>query len=90
MTSSCPRHDPHAIHGRRSGDPFPHSMEPQLRQLGLATSLVEASHHSRTARPLQQGEKLSSEKCRILKLLGVQMAASFFLGARCALHADAL
>lgn len=60
-----------------SGDPFPHSMEPQLRALGLATTLIRgvpslSNPHTICA----QGEKLSSEKCRILKLLGVQMAVS--------------
>ena len=52
-------------------------MEPQLRALGLATTLIRgvpslSNPHTICA----QGEKLTSEKCRILKLLGVQMAVS--------------
>ena len=60
-----------------TGDPFPHSMEPQLRALGLSSSLVRgvpSLNHPHTL--CRKGEKLSSEKCRILKLLGVQMAVS--------------
>nr|ADE10084.1 ribosomal protein L10 P0 [Tremella fuciformis] len=67
-----------------SGDPFPHSMEPQLRQLGLATALVKgvpALNHPHAL--CRDGEKLSSEQCRILKLLGVQMAEfRIHLGSR--------
>lgn len=60
-----------------SGDPFPHSMEPQLRALGLATTLIRGVPSLSNPHTIcVQGEKLSSEKCRILKLLGVQMAVS--------------
>lgn len=60
-----------------SGDPFPHSMDPQLRQLGLDTKLVRGVPSLSNAHVLcRKGEKLSSEKCRILKLLAVQMAVS--------------
>ena len=59
------------------GDPFPHSMEPQLRALGLATTLTRGVPSLTRPHTLcQSNEKLSSEKCRILKLLGVQMAVS--------------
>ncbi|KAE8537974.1 hypothetical protein D1P53_006041 [Cryptococcus gattii VGV] len=58
-----------------SGDPFPHSMEPQLRALGLTTSLVRGIPSLNNPHVLcVKGEKLSSEKCRILKLLAIQMA----------------
>ncbi|CAD6590514.1 MAG: mRNA turnover and ribosome assembly protein [Tremellales sp. Tagirdzhanova-0007] len=57
------------------GDPFPHSMDPQLRALGLATNLVRGVPSLNNPHSLcRKGEKLSSEKCRILKLLGIQMA----------------
>lgn len=60
-----------------SGDPFPHSMEPQLRALGLTTSLVRGIPSLNNPHVLcVKGEKLSSEKCRILKLLAIQMAVS--------------
>lgn len=58
-----------------NGDPFPHSMDPQLRQLGLDTKLVRGVPSLANSHVLcTKGEKLSSEKCRILKLLAVQMA----------------
>ncbi|RSH80436.1 mRNA turnover and ribosome assembly protein [Apiotrichum porosum] len=58
-----------------SGDPFPHSMDPQLRALGLDTTLVRGVPSLANAHVLcRKGEKLSSEKCRILKLLAIQMA----------------
>ncbi|KAL8574944.1 hypothetical protein ACOMHN_052109 [Nucella lapillus] len=52
-----------------------HSMEPQLRQWGLPTSLVKGvitltQEHT----VCKKGEKLNPEKCRILKLFGYQMA----------------
>lgn len=60
-----------------SGDPFPHSMEPQFRALGLTTSLVRGIPSLNNPHVLcVKGEKLSSEKCRILKLLAIQMAVS--------------
>jgi mRNA turnover protein 4 len=64
--------------GDESGDPFPHSMEPQLRALGLHTTLVRGVPSLNTSHQLcKSGETLSSEQCRILKLLGVQMAVSY-------------
>ena len=52
-------------------------MEPQLRQLGLATTLIKGVPSLNHPHILcREGEKLSSEQCRILKLLGVQMAVS--------------
>ncbi|XP_013383453.1 mRNA turnover protein 4 homolog [Lingula anatina] len=54
---------------------FSHSMEPQLRQLGLATKLVKGvitltSDHT----VCEQGDILTPEQCRILKLFGHLMA----------------
>jgi hypothetical protein len=64
-------------YGDASGDPFPHSMEPQLRALGLHTTLVKGVPSLNTSHQLcKAGETLTSEQCRILKLLGVQMAVS--------------
>ncbi|ODN84631.1 hypothetical protein L202_00538 [Cryptococcus amylolentus CBS 6039] len=58
-----------------SGDPFPHSMEPQLRALGLTTTLIRGVPSLNNPHVLcTKGEKLTSEKCRILKLLAIQMA----------------
>lgn len=52
-------------------------MEPQLRALGLHTTLVRGVPSLNTAHQLcKKGQTLSSEQCRILKLLGVQMAVS--------------
>lgn len=52
-------------------------MEPQLRALGLHTTLVRGVPSLNTSHQLcKTGETLTSEQCRILKLLGVQMAVS--------------
>ncbi|XP_076457271.1 mRNA turnover protein 4 homolog [Babylonia areolata] len=52
-----------------------HSMEPQLRQLGLPTSLVRGVITlTQEHEVCKKGEKLSPEKGRILKLFGYQMA----------------
>lgn len=63
--------------GDEAGDPFPHSMEPQLRALGLHTTLIRGVPSLNTAHHLcKPADVLTSEQCRILKLLGVQMAVS--------------
>jgi mRNA turnover protein 4 len=55
-------------------------MEPQLRALGLHTSLVRGVPSLTTPHQLcRADETLTSEQCRILKLLGVQMAVSNFI-----------
>ena len=52
-------------------------MEPQLRALGLATTLVRGVPSLNNPHTIcTKGERLTSEKCRILKLLAVQMAVS--------------
>jgi len=54
---------------------FPHSMEPQLRQLGLPTSLDKGVVTLlRDHQVCQDGQTLSPEQARILKLFGYQMA----------------
>ncbi|KAL0978474.1 hypothetical protein UPYG_G00170930 [Umbra pygmaea] len=54
---------------------FPHSMEPQLRQLGLPTALKKGvvtllKDHT----VCKQGDTLTPEQARILKLFGMEMA----------------
>merc|ERR1711970_1027043 len=54
---------------------FPHSMEPQLRQLGLPTALKKGvvtllKDHG----VCKEGDTLTPEQARILKLLGIEMA----------------
>ncbi|MBN3310529.1 mRNA turnover protein 4 homolog [Amia ocellicauda] len=56
-------------------DQFPHSMEPQLRQLGLPTALKKGvvtllKDHD----VCKDGEVLTPEQARILKLFGIEMA----------------
>jgi len=58
---------------------FSHSMEPQLRQLGLPTSLNKGVVTLvKDHKVCEEGENLSSEQARILKLLG-HMQAEFRL-----------
>lgn len=54
---------------------FPHSMEPQLRQLGLPTALKKGvvtllKEHA----VCKEGDVLTPEQARILKLFGIEMA----------------
>jgi len=54
---------------------FGHSMEPQLRQLGLPVQLVKGQVTMLTEHTVvNEGEVLTSEQARILKLLGHQQA----------------
>ncbi|XP_061640009.1 mRNA turnover protein 4 homolog [Phyllopteryx taeniolatus] len=54
---------------------FPHSMEPQLRQLGLPTTLKKGVVTLlRDHTVCKCGDVLTPEQARILKLLGVEMA----------------
>jgi len=54
---------------------FTHSMEPQLRQLGLPTKLVKGVVTlTRDYVVCKEGDALKPEQARILKLLGHQMA----------------
>jgi len=55
--------------------PFPHSMEPQLRKLGLSTRLVRGVPSLETPHVVcKAGKKLTPEQAQLLKLIGVQMA----------------
>lgn len=59
--------------------PFTHSMEPQLRQLGLPTSLQKGIITlMREHKVCEKGDTLTPEQCRILKLFG-HMLADFFV-----------
>ncbi|XP_061689479.1 mRNA turnover protein 4 homolog [Syngnathoides biaculeatus] len=54
---------------------FPHSMEPQLRQLGLPTTLKKGVVTLlRDHTVCKRGDVLTPEQARILKLLGIEMA----------------
>lgn len=62
---------------------FPHSMEPQLRQLGLPTALKKGvvtllKDHD----VCKEGDTLTPEQARILKLFGIEMA-EFKLLVKC-------
>jgi mRNA turnover protein 4 len=59
------------------GEPFPHSMEPQLRSCGLGTKLVKGVPTIEESYVVcKKGEKLSAEKARLLLLLGHMLAVS--------------
>ncbi|KZT51014.1 hypothetical protein CALCODRAFT_415151, partial [Calocera cornea HHB12733] len=58
-----------------SDSPFPHSMEPQLRKLGLSTKLVRGVPSLDTPHVVcKAGARLTPEQAQLLKLVGVQMA----------------
>lgn len=62
------------------GEPFPHSMEPQLRSCGLGTKLVKGVPTIEESFVVcKKGEKLSAEKARLLLLLGHMLAVGFVL-----------
>ena len=54
---------------------FGHAMEPQLRALGMPTALKKGVIHLiKDYEVCKEGDKLSSEQARILKLLGHQVS----------------
>ncbi|XP_065096861.1 mRNA turnover protein 4 homolog [Paramisgurnus dabryanus] len=56
-------------------DQFPHSMEPQLRQLGLPTALKKGVVTLiKDFEVCKEGDTLTPEQARILKLFGMEMA----------------
>ncbi|KAK2874819.1 hypothetical protein QQF64_003076 [Cirrhinus molitorella] len=62
---------------------FPHSMEPQLRQLGLPTALKKGVVTLiKDFEVCKEGETLTPEQARILKLFGIEMA-EFKLSIKC-------
>lgn len=55
-------------------EPFPHNEEPQLRKLGLHTSMVRGVPTlDREHVVCKEGETLSAEQAQILKLVGIKM-----------------
>ncbi len=56
---------------------FGHAMEPQLRAIGLPTALKKGVIHLIKDHVVcTEGDKLTSEQARILKLLGHQVGAN--------------
>ena len=55
-------------------EPFPHNEEPQLRKLGLTTSLTKGVPTLTAPHQLcQEGKTLTSEHAQLLKLMGLKM-----------------
>jgi len=55
-------------------EPFPHNEEPQLRKLGLTTSLTKGVPTLTSPHQLcQEGKVLTSEQAQLLKLTGLKM-----------------
>ena len=55
-------------------EPFPHNEEPQLRKLGLSTSMVKGVPTLAVAHALcKKGKLLTSEQAQLLKLIGLKM-----------------
>lgn len=61
-------------HHSNPPEPFPHNEEPQLRKLGLTTSLVKGIPTLTAPHQLcQKGKSLTSEQAQLLKLTGLRM-----------------
>lgn len=55
-------------------EPFPHNEEPQLRKLGLSTSMVKGVPTLAVAHELcKKAQPLTSEQAQLLKLIGMKM-----------------
>lgn len=55
-------------------EPFPHNEDPQLRKLGLSTSLNKGVPTLQTSHKVcEKGKKLSSEQTQLLKLIGEKL-----------------
>lgn len=55
-------------------EPFPHNEEPQLRKLGLTTSMNKGVPTLQSPHQLcEEGKPLTSEQTQLLKLTGVKM-----------------
>ena len=55
-------------------EPFPHNEEPQLRKLGLSTSMVKGVPTLTVAHELcEKGKALTSEQAQLLKLSGIKL-----------------
>lgn len=58
-----------------ASSPFPSSMDPQLRKLGLSTRLVKGVPSLAVPQVVcKKGDKLTPEQAQLLKLLGEQLA----------------
>lgn len=56
-------------------EPFPHNEEPQLRKLGLTTSMLKGVPTLSNPHILcKKGKPLTSEQAQLLKLIGHKMA----------------
>lgn len=63
-------------------EPFPHNEEPQLRKLGLHTSMVRGVPTLDVAHVVcKEGKTLTPEQAQLLKLIGVKMV-EFKVGLR--------
>ncbi|GBE83117.1 mRNA turnover protein 4-like protein [Sparassis latifolia] len=63
-------------------EPFPHNEEPQLRKLGLRTSMNRGVPTLETAHTVcEKGKVLTSEQAQLLKLVGIKMVV-FRVGLR--------
>jgi len=55
-------------------EPFPHNEEPQLRKLGLVTSMNKGVPTLQSAHKLcEKGKPLTGEQAQLLKLIGERM-----------------
>ena len=55
-------------------EPFPHNEEPQLRKLGLSTTMVRGVPTLTSPHKLcTKGKPLTSEQAQLLKLIGIRM-----------------
>lgn len=55
-------------------EPFPHNEEPQLRKLGLTTTMNRGVPTLSTAHKVcEKGKPLTSEQAQLLKLIGEKM-----------------
>lgn len=69
-------------------EPFPHNEEPQLRKLGLRTTMVRGVPTLDNPHTVcTKGKTLTSEQTQLLKLIGVKMV-EFRMGLRAYWHVE--
>lgn len=69
-------------------EPFPHNEEPQLRKLGLSTTLKRGVPTLETSHKIcDEGKALTSEQAQLLKLIGEKMVV-FRVGLRARWDSD--
>lgn len=57
------------------GEPAPHAVDPQLRRLGMKTTIINGcSHLTEPHTVCSMGDKLTSTDCTLLKVLGYPLA----------------